>query len=91
MDITPKARVAKEKVNKTAQNKTFLHSKGKHQQSERQPTEYKKIFTNHISNKGLIFKIYKELIQLNNNKADNLIKKWAEDLDRLFFPKETYK
>ena len=32
---------------------------------KRQPTEWEKIFANHISDKELISKIYKELLQLN--------------------------
>ena len=61
----------------------FLHSKGNHQQFKRQTTEWEKMFTNDMTHKGLIMKIYKQSIQLNILKVPYL--KMAEDLSRYFF------
>ena len=48
---------------------------------KRQPTKCKKIAANHLSDKGLIPQIYKELIQLNNKKQTIQLKKWVAVLN----------
>ena len=76
----------KTKVNKwdLIKLKSFCIEKETISKVKRQPSEWEKIIANETSDKGLISKIYKQLIQLNARKANNPIKKWEKDLNRHF-------
>ena len=81
----PRVMEIKTKVNKwdLIKLKSFCTAKETISKVKRQPPEWKKIITNETTDKGLISKIYKQLIQLNVRKK-NPIQKWEKDLNRHF-------
>ena len=68
--------------------KSFCTMKETISKVKRQPSEWEKIIPNEATNKQLISKIYKHLLQLNSRKINDPIKKWAKELNRHFSDNE---
>ena len=79
-DPPPRVTEIKTKVNKwdLIKLKRFCTAKETISKVKRQPSEWEKIITNETTDKELISKIYKQLIQLNTRKTNNPIKKWKK-------------
>ena len=90
LDMSLEARETKAKMNywDLIKIKSFCTVKETVNKTKRQPTEWKKIFANDISDKGLVSKIYKELTKLDTpKKTNNSVNKWTEDIS-IHFSKE---
>ena len=76
----------KAKINKwdLIKIKSFCTTKETISKVKRQPSEWEKIIANKATDKQLISKIYRQLLQLNSRKINDPIKKWAKELNRHF-------
>jgi len=64
--------------------KNFCTAKETISKVKRQPSEWEKMVADETTDKGLISKIYNQLIQLNARKTNKPIKKWEKALNRHF-------
>ena len=64
--------------------KSFCTAKETISKVKRHPSEWEKIIANEATNKVLISKIYKQLMQLYSRKRNDPIKTWAKELNRHF-------
>ena len=65
---------------------------------KRQPMDWQKVFANDVTDKGLISKLYKQLLQLNHTPTHThththtnqkkIMGRWADDPDRHFSKEE---
>ena len=64
--------------------KSFSITKETLSKVKRQTSEWENIIVNETTDKELISKAYKQLLQLNPRKINNPVKKWAKELNRHF-------
>ena len=85
-DPPPRVMEIKAKINKweLIKLKSFCTMKETISKVKRQPSEIEKIIANEATDKELISKIYKQLLQLNSRKINDPIKKQAKELNRHF-------
>ena len=85
-DPPPRILEVKAKINKwdLMKLKSFCTTEETISKVKRQPSDWEKIIANEATDKGLISKIYKQLLQLNSRKINDPIKKWAKELSRHF-------
>ena len=76
----------KAKINKRdlIKLKSFCTMKKTISKVKSQPSEWEKIIASKTTDKELISKIYKQLMQLDTRKTNNPIQKWAKELNRHF-------
>ena len=81
----------KAKINKwdLIKLKSFCTTKKSISKVKRQPSEWEKIIANEVTDKELISKIRKQLLQLNSRKINDPIKKCAKELNRHFSKEDT--
>ena len=85
-DPPPREMEIKTKINKwdLMKLKSFCTEKETIKKTKRQPSEWEKICANEATDKGLISKIYKQLMKLSIIKTNNPIQKWTKDLNTHF-------
>ena len=71
--------------------KSFCTAKETISKVKRQSSEREEIIANETTDKGLISKIYKQLIQLNTRNTNNPIKKWKKKDLTDISPKKIYR
>lgn len=85
MDLSPKAKEIKARINKQGliKTKNFCTAKETKDKTQRQPTEQEKIFSNDTTNKERVNIQNIQIVPtvLQHQKNNNPIKKWAEDLN----------
>ena len=89
-DPPPRVMEIKTKINTwdLIKMKSFCTLKETLNKVKRQPSLWEKIAANETTDKGLIPKIHKQIIQLNVRKTNNPNKKWAKNLNRHFSNKD---
>ena len=85
-DPPPRVIKIKAKINKwdLITLKSFCTMKETISKVKGQPSEWEKIISNEATDKELISKINKQLLQLNSRKINHPVKKWAKELNRHF-------
>ena len=85
-DKPPRIKEIKTKINKWAlfKFKSYCIAKKTINKVKRPPSDWEKIIANETTDKVLISKTYKQLIQVNTRETNNPVKKWAKVLNRYF-------
>jgi hypothetical protein len=85
-DPPPRTMEIKAEINKwdLIRIKSFCTPKETISKMKSWPSEWEKITANEATDKELISKIYKQILQLNSTKISDTIKKWAKELNRHF-------